>query len=175
MLFPSNDHPRDKATYTITLTQPAGWIGVANGQQIRTFAHDGSVTETYREANPMASELVQIAVGDYVVRSQPPVDGVPIRDVAPARLAGTLLPKAADERAEIAWMEGQVGKFPFEDYGSLFVDAGINNGLETQTLSVYDIALTDVPTRCSTRSWRMSWLISGSATVWRRRTGTTSG
>ena len=26
--FPSNDHPSDKATYTITLTAPAGWIAV---------------------------------------------------------------------------------------------------------------------------------------------------
>jgi aminopeptidase N len=144
-LFPSNDHPRDKATYTITLTQPAGWTGTASGQQIRTFNHDGYVTETYREANPMATEVAQIVVGDFVVRSRPPVDGIPIRDVAPTRLAGTLLPEADDESAEMTWLESQAGKYPFENYGSLFIDANINAGLETQTLSLYDTLSADRP------------------------------
>jgi aminopeptidase N len=145
-LFPSNDHPRDKATYTISLTQPAGWTGIANGQQIRTVKHAGYVTETYREASPMASELLQVAVGDFVVRTRPSVDGIPIRDVAPTRLAGTLLPEADDERAELAWMESQVGKYPFENFGSLFIDANLDAALETQTLPLYDTATANRPT-----------------------------
>src|SRR3954454_13944235 len=51
-LFPSNDHPRDLATYTIALTTPNGWIGVANGKQVSTTAGDSSVTSVYREAKP---------------------------------------------------------------------------------------------------------------------------
>ena len=34
-LFPSNDHPRDLATYTIALTAPVGWTATANGRLVR--------------------------------------------------------------------------------------------------------------------------------------------
>jgi aminopeptidase N len=145
LLFPSNDHPRDKATYTITLTNPAGWTGTANGVHIKTRTRGGLISSTYRESHPMASELVQVAVGDFVVRSRPPVDGIPIRDVVPARLAGTLLPKVADERAEIEWMQSKVGRYPFENYGSLIIDGDLGFALETQTLSLYDTSFTGYP------------------------------
>ncbi|WP_248294237.1 M1 family metallopeptidase [Actinoplanes sp. TBRC 11911] len=144
-LFPSNDIPSDKATYTITLTTPTGWTGTANGVRVRTLPHGGYVSSTYRESNPMATELVQVAAGDFVVRTQPSVDGVPIRDVAPARLADTLLPKAKDERAEMAYMVSRVGKYPFENYGSLFIDAPLGVALETQTLPIYDSTIAALP------------------------------
>jgi aminopeptidase N len=145
MLFPSNDHPRDKATYTITLSAPAGWIGVANGRHVGDRAHGGYVSSTYRESQPMASELVQVAVGDFVVHHRPAVHGVPIRDVVPRRLASTLLPKAAVERSQVAWMERKVGRYPFENYGSLVIDASLGFALETQTLSLYDTGLFSAP------------------------------
>jgi aminopeptidase N len=145
MLFPSNDHPRDKATYTITLTAPVGWTGVANGRHLADWARGGYLSSVYRESKPMASELVQVAVGDFVVRTRPAVNGVPIRDVVPRRLASTLLPKADVERAQVAWMAQQVGPYPFEDYGSLVIDADLGFALETQTLSLYDTGLFGAP------------------------------
>ena len=145
-LFPSNDHPRDKATYTITLTAPRGWTATANGAHVRTRVRKGYVVSTFRESKPMASELLQVAVGDFVVRSRPPVNGVPIRDVVPRRLAATLLPKAAVERDQVAWMESKVGRYPFENYGSLVIDGQLGFALETQTLSLYDTSLFGAPT-----------------------------
>jgi aminopeptidase N len=146
LLFPSNDHPRDKATYTITLTAPEGWTGTANGVLVRTRHRGGYVSSTYRERNPMASELVQVAVGDFVTYRRSPVNGVPVRDVVPRRLASTLLPKAADETNEIPWMESKVGRYPFENYGSLIIDAQLGFALETQTLSLYDTYFFSLPT-----------------------------
>ncbi|WP_232234556.1 M1 family metallopeptidase [Actinoplanes sp. N902-109] len=145
LLFPSNDHPRDKATYTITLTAPVGWIGVANGRHLRDRKHGGFVSSTYRESQPMASELVQVAVGDYVVQNRPAVHGTPIRDVVPRRLASSLLPQADAERSQVAWMESKVGPYPFENYGSLVIDANLGFALETQTLSLYDSGLFSAP------------------------------
>ena len=146
LLFPSNDHPRDKATYTITLTAPEGWTGVANGKLLRTRKQHGYVSSTYRESSPMASELVQVAVGDFGVYYRPPVNGIPVRDVVPKRLASTLLPIAADERNELAWMEKKVGRYPFENYGSLVIDGELGFALETQTLSLYDTSFFSLPT-----------------------------
>jgi aminopeptidase N len=145
LLFPSNDHPRDKATYTITLTAPEGWTGTANGTLVGTRHRGGYVSSTYRERNPMASELVQVAVGDFATYSRPSVGGTPVRDVVPRRLAATLLPKAADETNEITWMESKVGRYPFENYGSLIIDATLGFALETQTLSLYDTYFFSLP------------------------------
>ena len=145
LLFPSNDHPSDKATYTITLTEPVGWTGTANGVLVRKRTHGGYVSGTYRESKPMASELVQVAVGDFTVQTRPSVGRTAIRDVVPTRLASTLLPLADQEREHITWMEKQVGQYPFEDYGSLVIDTDLGFALETQTLSLYDTGLFGAP------------------------------
>ncbi|GAB1690178.1 M1 family metallopeptidase [Krasilnikovia sp. M28-CT-15] len=146
LLFPSNDHPRDKATYTIRLTAPTGWTATANGTPLGVRRHTGYAVSTFRESRPMASELVQLAVGDFLVHQRPAVHGVRIRDVVPRRLASTLLPKAAIERDQLAWMERQVGPYPFENYGSLVIDGDLGFALETQTLSLYDTSLFGAPT-----------------------------
>jgi aminopeptidase N len=143
--FPSNDHPSDLASYTIALTFPEGWIGVANGVHVGDTTAGGRVTSTYRESKPLASELIQAAVGDYVVQDRAPVAGIPIRDVVPRRLAADLLPKAEVERDQLAWMIDKVGKYPFENYGSLVVDTNLGFALETQTISLYDTSLFAAP------------------------------
>ncbi|GGL04832.1 M1 family metallopeptidase [Mangrovihabitans endophyticus] len=145
LLFPSNDHPRDKATYTITLTAPVGWTATANGAYVCRRTRGGHTSWTYRETQPMASELVQVAVGDFVVHRRPSVNGVPIRDVVPRRLADSLLPAADVERSQVAWMADKVGPYPFEAYGSLVIDADLGFALETQSLSLYDTGLFGAP------------------------------
>jgi aminopeptidase N len=144
-LFPSNDHPRDLATYTISMTRPSGWAAVANGRHLGDRTRGNTVTSVYRESKPMAAELIQLAVGDFTVHQRPPVGGVPIRDVVPTRLAADLLPKADVERSQLAWMVSKVGKYPFENYGSLVIDADLGFALETQTLSLYDTGLFAAP------------------------------
>jgi aminopeptidase N len=137
-LFPSNDHPSDKATYTITMTAPDGWTATANGKLVGTRKSHGRESWVYREKNPMASELVQVAVGDFLQYSRGKVDGIPIRDVVPRRLASTLLPRFANEPEQVKWMESKVGKYPFENYGVVVIDGNLGFALETQTLSLFD-------------------------------------
>ncbi|GIJ46225.1 zinc metalloprotease [Virgisporangium aliadipatigenens] len=145
LLFPNNNHPRDKATYTVTLTVPQGWTGTASGVPRGTRTANGFVSATYRQAQPMASELLQVAVGDFVVHSRPPVGRTAVRDVVPRRLAAELLPRLEQERAQLVWMEGKVGAYPFDNYGSLVVEAELGGALETQTLSLYDTGLFALP------------------------------
>ncbi len=65
-VFPCNDHPVDKADFTFRLTVPSGLRGVASGQLVRTETLDGGRTAyTYRSRSPIATEMVQITVGDY--------------------------------------------------------------------------------------------------------------
>jgi aminopeptidase N len=138
-IFPSNDHPRDKATYRIRLDVPAGWTAVANGVQVAHRTAKGRSVTTFVQRQPMASELIQAAVGDFAVIRRAPSGGVPIRDVVPRRLAAELAPRLAIERSQLGWMRARVGRYPFDLYGSLVVDAKLGFALETQTLSLYDM------------------------------------
>jgi aminopeptidase N len=143
-VFPSNDHPRDKATYTITLTVPAGWTGTASGAHVATRTRGDQVSYTFRENHPMASELVQAAAGDFVVHRRPPVHGVSMRDVVSRRLDGDWLPRF-DEADLMTWMDRRAGPYPFNSYGALVVDADLGFALETQTLSLYPGYVTSSP------------------------------
>ena len=137
-LFPSNDHPRDKARFTFTLDVPQGTTAVANGVFAGRRAHDGRWVWRYRQRQPMATELTQIAVGRFTVTERTGQDGVAVRDVTPTRLAAGLVPKLAVVTEQLPWLRERVGDYPFDLYGTLVVDAPLGFALETQTLSIFD-------------------------------------
>ena len=64
--FPVSDHPTDKATYTIRVTAPEDQTVAANGLLVgENDTGHGTRSWTYEVSDPMASYLVQIAIGDY--------------------------------------------------------------------------------------------------------------
>ncbi|MFC8516226.1 M1 family metallopeptidase [Streptomyces sp. NPDC057257] len=142
-VFPCNDHPSDKADFTFRVTVPAGLRGVANGllTGVETLA-DGRTAYSYRSREPMATELAQITVGDYVVKDRQGPHGLPLRDVVPAARATALEPALALTPGLVDWLEQRLGAFPFETYGLLPCNSDDPNafdftGLETQTLTLY--------------------------------------
>jgi aminopeptidase N len=137
-LYPSNDHPRDKARFTFALDVPAGTTAVANGVLVSREDRDGRWIWRYRQRQPMATELTQVAVGNFAVITRQGQDGVLLRDVVPRRLAADLEPKLATVVQHVPWLRERVGDFPFDAYGSLVVDQPLAFALETQTLSLYD-------------------------------------
>ncbi|MEU9040766.1 MULTISPECIES: M1 family metallopeptidase [unclassified Kitasatospora] len=142
-VFPCNDHPSDKARFTIAVTAPDGLLGVANGRLAQTERHgDGRTTRRYLSREPMATELVQVSVGDYTVRERTGPHGLPLRDVVPTARAAELEPALALTADQLAWAEQHLGPFPFETYGLLPAntdapEAFAFTGLETQTLTLY--------------------------------------
>ncbi|MGW4087849.1 M1 family metallopeptidase [Streptomyces sp. NPDC004822] len=142
-VFPCNDHPTDKADFTFRLTVPAGLRGVASGLLVRTETLSGGRTAyTYRSREPMATELVQITVGDYVIKERRGPHGLPLRDVVPAARAAALEPALALTPGLVEWLEARLGAYPFETYGLLPCNSDAPNafdftGLETQTLTLY--------------------------------------
>lgn len=142
-VFPCNDHPSDKADFTFRVTVPAGLRGVASGVLVRTESLDGDRTVyTYRSRSPIATELVQITVGDYVVKDRQGPHGLPLRDVVPVARATALEPALALTPGLVDWIEQRLGAYPFETYGLLPCNSDDPNafdftGLETQTLTLY--------------------------------------
>jgi aminopeptidase N len=92
----------------------------------------------------MATELVQVAVGDLEVLPRPGEQGVQFRDVVPRRLLTTAGGQLASQSGQIAWMAARVGPFPFPVYGRLAVDAHFA-ALETQTLTIVPTVYLGLP------------------------------
>ncbi len=66
--FPVNDHPLDKASFTVAITAPQGLESLSNGVLIGTATRHGWTTTTWHAREPMASYLATATVGEYRVK-----------------------------------------------------------------------------------------------------------
>lgn len=185
LVFPSNDHPSDKAMFTIRVTAPNEYTAVANGLPSGVDRVGPATTWTYRTQHPMATELAQVSIGRSSVLHREGPHGLPVRDVVPTKRRDTLEPWLAKTPDQIAWMESKVGSYPFETYGLLMADATTGFELETQTLSLFEKDLFTEPLypkwyvesimvhelshqwfgdSVSPRTWSDLWLNEGHAT-----------
>jgi hypothetical protein len=138
VFLPSNDHPRDKATFTFHLDVPAGETAVANGELTSQTTADGRTLYVYDERAPMATYLIQLAVGSYKVVDRGVRDGVHFRDLISPSLEPQLAGKLPLEVDQLAWLKTRLGAYPFTTYGSFVIDVALGASLETQTLSIFD-------------------------------------
>ena len=67
--FPANDHPSDRAAFTFRVTAPAGLEVVANGRLTGQTSAAGWATWSWEAADPMATYLAGMAIGELEVRS----------------------------------------------------------------------------------------------------------
>ncbi|MGD9548622.1 MAG: M1 family metallopeptidase [Candidatus Krumholzibacteriia bacterium] len=80
--WPCKDHPSDKALVSLAATVPDGLTLISNGTLVSTTEPEpGLIRYAWREAYPMATYLVSIALTDYVTWTEactpaggPPVD-----------------------------------------------------------------------------------------------------
>jgi aminopeptidase N len=135
--FPANDHPSDKASYSFRLTVPDPFVAVANGLMTGKQAGAGETTYVWEAADPMASYLVEVAVGDFVIEDAGTAGPVPIRNVYAEDIAGAAADAAASTPEMIELFSEQFGPYPFEAYGVLVIDRALGVALETQTLSLF--------------------------------------
>jgi aminopeptidase N len=137
-IFPSNDHPSDKASYTFRFDVPSDIVAVANGVPLGRREHAGRTTWSYLQRQPMATELIQLAVGGYDLLWAGRHRGIPIRNAIAPTLRSVGDPAVALTPQHLDWMMARVGRYPFDIYGSLIVDVELGFALETQTISLYD-------------------------------------
>jgi len=138
--FPVNDHPSDKATYTVEVTVPEGVSAISNGVLAGRSTADGWTTWRWEERAPMASYLATLAVGEYRVITGEHNDGKPVVTAVDSSLpAGGPADRAMARTTEIAdFLATQFGPYPFDAYGGIVVDdTRVNYALETQSRPVY--------------------------------------
>lgn len=138
--FPVNDHPRDKATYSFSVTVPEPYVVAANGLLQGVDEHaDGTRTYHWVSEHLMASYLVTVNIAEFALEEQEGPNGLPIRNYFPARLADRASESFARTADMVAFFSDVFGPYPFEAYGVVVTDTPLFFALETQTLSVFGL------------------------------------
>jgi aminopeptidase N len=175
--FPVNDHPSDKASYSLRITAPADLVVAANGKLEESTDDPAAGTKTwhFEAPEPMASYLVQVVIANLDVQESTSADGVPIRHAIDKDVAVVNGDAMTDTGAMVDYFATIFGPYPFGVYGGVVVDDSLGFALETQTMSLFPAGV-DAETvshelahqwfgdNVSLERWQDIWLNEGFAT-----------
>ena len=142
--FPVNDHPLDKATYTIIVTVPKPYEVAANGVLGETKDNGETTTYSFTVRDPMASYLTTININDFNVETMESKSGVLIRNYYSASLPDDMRKSFARQGEMIDYFSEIFGEYPFEVYGAMVIDTELGSALENQTMSIFGTDMVDV-------------------------------
>ncbi|WP_436523870.1 M1 family metallopeptidase [Actinoplanes sp. HUAS TT8] len=137
--YPVNDHPSDKATFTLAMTVPDGLEVISNGVPGPRATKDGWTTWRWAEGSPMASYLSMVVIGQYRITTSTH-DGKPMIIAVPESLPENgPAAKSLARTGEITdYLASVFGPYPFDANGGVVVtDSRIGYALETQSRPVY--------------------------------------
>ncbi|MFI8789351.1 M1 family metallopeptidase [Streptomyces sp. NPDC055105] len=138
--FPSNDHPRDKATYDVSVAVPDGTQAISNGVLQSQSSKLGWTRFNWRSNKPQATYLTTLAVGKFDITTDKTADGLPVVNAYSKDLGDNYgAARASVERTtEVAeWLETKFGKYPFNALGGYVPNVPSGFALETQTRPFY--------------------------------------
>jgi aminopeptidase N len=176
--FPSNDHPRDKASFRFEVTVPRSTKVVGNGTYEGHHVSGDTDTFVWTERRPMATYLATIGIGRWDFHRSTTHAGIPqltavdpaLADRARRTHTGRLVGRITDYWAK------RFGRYPFDSTGAVIDDVpDVGFSLETQSRPLYgfvpdpDTAAHELAHQwfgdsVSVRSWRDIWLNEGFAT-----------
>lgn len=139
--YPVNDHPQDKATYTMRFTVPQPYVAAANGVLTETRELDGRTLYVWEMRDPMASYLATVHIGRFVRTEETLDNGLLIRNYYPESIAETAPQAFARQGEMLEYFETVFGPYPFEVYGAVVVPQMLPFALETQTLSLFGMPM----------------------------------
>ena len=139
--FPSNNHPIDKATFTISITVPEHLTAASNGLLASEIVADGHRTAKWHTDDPMATYLAAVYIGEFERHEQETRDGLLIRDYIPSSLTDEQRQATLDALSvtpgAVEFFEELLGPYPFDAYGTLVLPFSIGFAMENQTLSLH--------------------------------------
>jgi len=115
--FPNNNHPRDKATYDMSVKVPNGYTAIANGVLEGQDESNGATTYHWVMHQPMASYLATVVTGRFIPTASQDVDGVPMHNYVPE--SGEPPRSFRDQPEDMSMLVERLGPFPFSAYGSV--------------------------------------------------------
>ena len=181
--FPSNNHPRDKATYRFEITVPDPWMVAATGSLKGTSKSGDKTTYIWEMDEPMATYLASISIDQYDLITQDGPHGIKIRNFFPKDLDNSYRSPFAALPEMIDFFEGFFGPYPLSEYGVVVASedglcAQTQIALEAQTMSihcpvqsmtseftiVHELAHMWFGDSVSLENWKDIWLKEGFAT-----------
>ena len=141
--YPVNDHPLDKASYIFRVTVPEPYEVAANGILTESLDNGETTTFVFEVHDPMASYLVTVNIGEFDIETSEAASGVPIRNYFPAGKSEEVSKFFARQDEMIEYFSEKFGDYPFDVYGAVVIDEEFGAALETQTLSIFSIAIAD--------------------------------
>ncbi len=131
--FPCNDHPSDKAKFSLAVSVPLGNIVGATGVLNSWGMNGGWHRFKWETDKACATYLLSLGAGPFFAITRP--GKVPIIDLA---LPGDQIKVAANLASVVdmvPFLEERFGPYPFERYGHVFTRRWVG-GLECQTQTV---------------------------------------
>ncbi|GAB4574648.1 MAG: M1 family metallopeptidase [Anaerolineae bacterium] len=141
--YPVNEHPLDKATYTLRVTVPEPYMVAANGLLVETVDNGDTLTYVWENDDPTASYLVTANIGEFELHEQEGPDGLPIRNYFPPEVYDLAVHDFERTPEMIALYNELFGPYPFDVYGAVVVNWPLGFALETQTLSIFGLRHVD--------------------------------
>jgi aminopeptidase N len=134
--YPVNDTPRDKATFDVSITVPAGLTAMSNGVLLSNATAAGKTTWVWREADPMAPYLATATLGRFDLAVST-TSGIPTYVAVDPQLSkGQVLAKLPEA---VNFYISLYGPYPFNAVGAIVDSAkAVGYSLETQTKPVFD-------------------------------------
>lgn len=174
--YPVNNHPRDKATYTFTITVAKPYVVAANGQLIDEIDYGATRTYIWAENKPLASYLTTLAIAPFVIMTDQGPDGLPLRHYLPRQASPAVVAALRETPALLHFFTNLLGPYPFEAYGVAVInDPRLRIGLEAQTLTIlpttrvateqlHELAHQWFGDSVTPATWQDIWLNEGFAT-----------
>ena len=134
--YPMNDHPSDKATYTLTITVPKSVEVVASGNLIEKTEQGALASWVWDIPEPAASISLSISL---FIESELPGSDVPLYVYFPP--VGQSAMEAMEETAFliddiVAFYESRFGPYPFGSYRAI-----VNQGLAGGAFSAHGVSV----------------------------------
>ena len=183
--FAANDHPSDKATFTVQVSVPKGKEVISGGRLLSRRTQGARTVWRWGARDPMATYLAYFVAGDFKI-ARGRTKGLPWLvavsenlDPYSQRASMKQLKKSA---TYVRWLEKHLGRYPFETTGGVAVGLDLDFALENQTRPVYpgfwyndpelvvhELAHQWVGDSVSIMRWRDIWLNEGLATFMEMR------
>lgn len=179
--FPSIDHPKDKATSSLTVTVPAEWKVASNGLLASVFTSYSLSTWRWENRFPICTYNICFSAGLYSMWEDTSASGTPIlyfvypEDSSRARYDWERTPQILDTFVQY------FGEYPFDKYGMVQIPMGALGGMEHQTMTsmaeglitgtrayesvvAHEISHSWFGNSAGLEDWRDFWLNEGFAT-----------
>lgn len=134
--FPCNDHPSDKARYSIRVTTEQAYTVLCNGVLTGHSVSSGRASWQFEQQQPTASYLATVQIGRYTTT---PIElgGVPGTLAYPKEIEARVEADCGQLPGMMACFEEAFGPYPFDGYTVVTTPDDLEIPLEAQGMAIF--------------------------------------